>query len=143
MLNQKGEVADVERAEMSGRRVAAGNRTGRRRGTARGKRVQFGNRPPVGGLALRGRLGAFDRYGVRHAEVNRIAVVVDGRFERCRLSVRLRGVAPVIVMVVMTAGAVTVTVRGVAFNGDRSRVDVRSLVVPGGLAAVCVPEGGG
>lgn len=135
VLNQKGEVPYVERAELTGRRLTADHRTCGWRGMARGERGRIRIRPAIGGLNLRCRLRAFDHDGVGHVDVDRIGVVVGRRLGSWRrLGVRLRGVFYVIVMMVMTAGTVVLAVSVVATNGEQVCVDVRSQVVSGGLA---------
>jgi hypothetical protein len=125
---------------MTGRRVAPDDSADGRCGTVGGERVQIANRQPVVGLVPRGRLGSFDNDGVSCSEVDRVGVVVFRLLGRLRrLRIRLWGVIVFIVMMVMTAGAGAVSV--VAVNGDRVRVDVRSLVVSVRLAlAMCVTE---
>lgn len=129
---------------MTGRWVAPDDRADGRRGTVGGERIQIVNRQPVVGIVPRGRLGSFDNDGVSCSEVDRVGVVVIRLLGRLRrLGIRLRGVRYVIVMMVMTGGAVTVTLSVVAVNGDGVRMDVRSQVVSGELVTVvCVAEHG-
>ena len=67
------------------------------------------------------------------SEVDGVGVVVRKRLGPGRLRVRLRSVVPVIVVVMVTSGAVMV-VSVVMAGRSRVRVDVRSEVVSGGRA---------
>ena len=134
VLNQQGEIPDVERAEVTvkRRRVAAEEGVGVRIDPTRQKQVRVCGSPPNGRCSPAEKLGALDRNGIRCTNEDRIGIVVGRRlgllsrrrFRRVRSNFAVVVTAPAVVM-----GGMVVRLAG----GSGISVDVGTEVVSGGL----------